>query len=161
MRTNSCVSHPDEGVIRRRCSPFQLEESPAKSGIVTLAESVEETGDAKRHTMGYDCTFHLIDEQALRERFVPKLLGRSDEETAFDRVVENADQLWTEVREGLNGEDPERAWKRERKGGSSGCPRYGGTGTPRQNTRKSGCTGTKRACPWPASSAAMRSAGTS
>ena len=61
--------------------------------------------------MGYDCTFHLIDEQALRERFVPKLLGRSGEETDFDRVVENADQLWNEVRQGLQGEDVERACK--------------------------------------------------
>lgn len=59
--------------------------------------------------MGYDCTFHLIDEQAIREGFVPKLLGRTDQETAFDRIVENADQLWSEVRQGIEGEDSERA----------------------------------------------------
>jgi hypothetical protein len=61
--------------------------------------------------MGYDCTFHLIDEQAIRNEFVPKLLGRSQQQTALDKVHENAAQLWTTVRtaldKGVNSEGEE------------------------------------------------------
>src|SRR5262245_9965702 len=59
--------------------------------------------------MGYDCTFHLVDEQAIREEFVPRLLGHSREKTALDRVREDADELWNTVREALDGDDPESA----------------------------------------------------
>jgi hypothetical protein len=59
--------------------------------------------------MGFDCTFHLIDEQAIREEFVPRLLGHSLEKTALDRVREDADELWNTVRESLVGDDPESA----------------------------------------------------
>src|SRR5262249_45197388 len=40
--------------------------------------------------MGFDCTFHLVDERAIREEFVPCLLGRRQGGTALDRVRENA-----------------------------------------------------------------------
>lgn len=57
--------------------------------------------------MGFDCTFHVIDENAIRGRFVPKLLQRTDVETELDRVMENPKSLWDQVRNALNGRDPE------------------------------------------------------
>jgi hypothetical protein len=61
--------------------------------------------------MGYDCTFHLVDERAIREEFVPKLLGRCREETPLDTVYEDADRLWgtarTALEEGIDGEGEE------------------------------------------------------
>lgn len=61
--------------------------------------------------MGYDCTFHLIDEQAIRNEFVPKLLGRNQQQTALDEVHENAGDLWATVRtaleKGVNSEGEE------------------------------------------------------
>lgn len=66
--------------------------------------------------MGYDCTFHLIDEQAIRNEFVPKLLGRSVKQTPLDKVHENAANLWATVRkalqEGLDSEGEEIDEKR-------------------------------------------------
>jgi hypothetical protein len=59
--------------------------------------------------MGYDCTLHLVDEQAIREEFVPRLLGHSREKTALDRVLANAVELWNTVRESLDSDDPESA----------------------------------------------------
>src|SRR5262245_18209052 len=53
--------------------------------------------------MGYDCTFHLMDERAMREEFVPRLLGRSQAETALDRVREDATELWELGRLALEG----------------------------------------------------------
>ncbi|MBI5095415.1 MAG: hypothetical protein HZB26_23655 [Candidatus Hydrogenedentes bacterium] len=50
--------------------------------------------------MGYDCTLHVVDEKAIRERFVPKLLGRSDARSPFDERDDTAD-LWDEVRTAL------------------------------------------------------------
>ena len=59
--------------------------------------------------MGYDCTLHLVDEKAIRDVFVPKLLGLSKSKTALDRVLKNAAKLWGEVRKGLAGRDPDEA----------------------------------------------------
>ncbi|MFD6161883.1 hypothetical protein ACFWF7_14940 [Nocardia sp. NPDC060256] len=55
--------------------------------------------------MGYDCTLHLVDEDAIREQFVPRLLGRTTEPTALDRVHPGAADLWRQVRELLLSED--------------------------------------------------------
>lgn len=55
--------------------------------------------------MGYDCTLHLVDEGAIREQFVPRLLERSTGPTALDRVHPGAEDLWRQVRELLLGED--------------------------------------------------------
>jgi hypothetical protein len=57
--------------------------------------------------MGYDCTFHLVDENAIRNEFVPRLLGRREEPTALDRVDPEAVELWKTVRDALNDADPE------------------------------------------------------
>lgn len=59
--------------------------------------------------MGFDCTLHLIDEKAIREEFVPRLLQRSHNTTALDRVMSNADELWNTVRRALIEDDPENA----------------------------------------------------
>src|SRR5262245_47688955 len=59
--------------------------------------------------MGYDCTLHLVDEKAIRDEFVPRLLGRTEQETAFDRVVEDAAELWDSVREALDENEPDNA----------------------------------------------------
>lgn len=48
--------------------------------------------------MGYDCTFHLIDEKEIREVFIPKLLGRSDVTTAFDEKIPEAAEMWKTAR---------------------------------------------------------------
>jgi hypothetical protein len=65
-------------------------------------------GGWKEKFMGYDCTFHLVDERAVREEFVPRLLGRSQGETALDRVHQNAAGLWAlgrrALEEGVNEE---------------------------------------------------------
>lgn len=59
--------------------------------------------------MGYDCTLHLIDETAIRDQFVPRLLKRSRTPTPLDRVMANAGRLWTDVRRALAGDDPDAA----------------------------------------------------
>jgi hypothetical protein len=43
--------------------------------------------------MGYDCTFHLVDERAIRAEFVPKLLGRTRKKTPLEKVLKNAADL--------------------------------------------------------------------
>ncbi|WP_280407527.1 hypothetical protein [Nocardia brasiliensis] len=55
--------------------------------------------------MGYDCTLHLVDEDAIREQFVPRLLGSATGPTALDRVHPDAEDLWRQVRELLHGTD--------------------------------------------------------
>ncbi|MFC9434974.1 hypothetical protein [Nocardia sp. NPDC057030] len=55
--------------------------------------------------MGYDCTLHLVDEGAIREQFVPRLLGSSSGPTALDRVHPGAEEVWRQVRELLLGAD--------------------------------------------------------
>jgi hypothetical protein len=61
--------------------------------------------------MGYDCTFHLVDERAIRDEFVPKLLGRSTAQTPLDEVHEDAADLWatarTALQEGVDDEGEE------------------------------------------------------
>src|SRR5262249_61217306 len=64
-----------------------------------LRDSVPVSGEVRR--MGFDCTFHVVDEQAIREEFVPKLLGRSRKKTPLDRVMDNAADLWAQVRRAL------------------------------------------------------------
>lgn len=59
--------------------------------------------------MGYDCTLHLIDENAIRDQFVPRLLGRSHSPTALDRMVKKAAELWAQVNTALQDDDPENA----------------------------------------------------
>ena len=59
--------------------------------------------------MGYDCTLHLVDEQAIRNEFVPHLLRTSTSETALDRVMENAGDLWNTVRDSLKNDEPDKA----------------------------------------------------
>ncbi len=51
--------------------------------------------------MGYDCTFHLIDEEAIRNEFVATLLGQSHEQTPLDKVHKNAADLWASARKAL------------------------------------------------------------
>lgn len=58
--------------------------------------------------MGYDCTLHVVDERLIRERFVPRLLGRSDEPARFDERPDAAD-LWAQVRGALGGSDARAA----------------------------------------------------
>jgi hypothetical protein len=52
--------------------------------------------------MGYDCTLHVVDEQMIRDRFVPRLLGHSEERSPFDER-DDADELWRQVRDALAG----------------------------------------------------------
>jgi hypothetical protein len=59
--------------------------------------------------MGYDCTLHLVDERAIREEFVPRLLGLTTKETALDRVLKDAPKLWEIVRRSLKEKDPQTA----------------------------------------------------
>ncbi len=52
--------------------------------------------------MGYDCTLHVVDERLIRERFVPKLLGRDQTTSPFDERNDAAG-LWAQVRQALRG----------------------------------------------------------
>lgn len=47
--------------------------------------------------MGYDCTFHLIDEKLIREELVPALLGRRDRPKDLDEHYDDADGIWAKV----------------------------------------------------------------
>lgn len=63
--------------------------------------------------MGYDCTLHVVDEGMIRDRFVPRLLGRTDERSPFDEDPDS-EGLWEDVRDALAGaecgeESPETA----------------------------------------------------
>jgi hypothetical protein len=59
--------------------------------------------------MGYDCTLHVVDEGMIRERLVPRLLGRAGERSPFDDAPDAA-ELWAKVRAALRqldrGEEP-------------------------------------------------------
>jgi hypothetical protein len=61
--------------------------------------------------MGFDCTFHLIDEQAIRNEFVSTLLGQNRKQTPLDKVHKSAADLWATARkalqEGLDAEGEE------------------------------------------------------
>ena len=52
---------------------------------------------------------HLVDERAIREEFVPKLLEWRDKPTALDRVLDDAPALWKTLRNALAEEDAEAA----------------------------------------------------
>lgn len=53
--------------------------------------------------MGYDCTLHVVDEKAIRERFVPRLLGRSQGHEPFDERPD-AEKMWNIIQGALAGE---------------------------------------------------------
>ena len=53
--------------------------------------------------MGYDCTLHIVDEGVIRDRFVPRLLGRSQTHSSFDDRPD-AEELWGKTRAALAGE---------------------------------------------------------
>lgn len=52
--------------------------------------------------MGYDCTLHVIDEAMIRNRFIPRLLGKSDLPAVFDQR-DDSEELWKTVRSALEG----------------------------------------------------------
>ena len=58
--------------------------------------------------MGYDCTLHVVDARAIREVFVPALLGKAADPTPFDELPD-AVELRETVRRFLRDEPPERA----------------------------------------------------
>ncbi|MEX2168789.1 MAG: hypothetical protein WD851_05740 [Pirellulales bacterium] len=63
--------------------------------------------------MGYDCTLHVVDEDVIRTKFVPRLLDESNEFAPFD-TRDDANELWATVRESLaqiesGSEAPHRA----------------------------------------------------
>ena len=62
--------------------------------------------------MGFDCTFHVIDENAIRDRFVPKLLERTAEETELDRVMEESESLWEQAQDRAQWTKPRRTRRR-------------------------------------------------
>ena len=52
--------------------------------------------------MGYDCTLHVIDEDVVRGRFVPHLLGDTAKESRFD-LREDSQELWQVCQDSLVG----------------------------------------------------------
>jgi hypothetical protein len=58
--------------------------------------------------MGFDCTFHLVDESAVRERLVGRLLGRSHERERFDDR-RDAVAIWERARSEILQGPKERA----------------------------------------------------
>ena len=50
--------------------------------------------------MGYDCTLHVVDDRIIREKFVPRLLGTSNDRCAFDER-DDADEIWSQVKSAL------------------------------------------------------------
>ena len=61
--------------------------------------------------MGYDLTFHLIDEKLIHDVFVPKLLGKSGVQTNFDVKDAQASEAWAIVRKSLLEKNIEQAAK--------------------------------------------------
>ena len=53
--------------------------------------------------MGFDCTLHIVDEGIIANRFVPRLLGRSDRSAPFDQRSD-AEELWKIARTALAGQ---------------------------------------------------------
>jgi len=56
--------------------------------------------------MGYDCTLHVVDTSRIANVFVPKLLGMMDEPSPFD-ARDDAQELWEQVRDAIEGTSPE------------------------------------------------------
>lgn len=52
--------------------------------------------------MGYDCTLHVIDGQIIRERFVPRVLGKASEDSKFDQRSDS-EELWASLEESIVG----------------------------------------------------------
>ena len=50
--------------------------------------------------MGYDCTLHVVDARMIREKFVPRLLGTSNDRCAFDER-DDAEEIWSQVKGAL------------------------------------------------------------
>src|SRR4051812_37707363 len=50
--------------------------------------------------MGFDCTLHVVDEDAIRDRFVPCLLNQSVEDCPFESR-DDAEELWAQLRESI------------------------------------------------------------
>lgn len=59
--------------------------------------------------MALHCTLHLVDEEAIRTRFVPRLLGRPSSPSVFDRLVRDADRRFHRARLALTDRHPETA----------------------------------------------------
>lgn len=59
--------------------------------------------------MGYDCTLHVVDEQAIRQLLVPRVLRKKAQATAFDRLYDDPEDLIERARLKLDGNDPESA----------------------------------------------------
>ncbi len=56
--------------------------------------------------MGFDCTLHVVDEEALREQFVAKILGERDDPTPLDDQRPDAAELWADAHEALANDPP-------------------------------------------------------
>jgi hypothetical protein len=53
--------------------------------------------------MGFDCTLHVVDEGLIANRFVPRLLARSQASAPFDQRPD-AEELWNMARMALSGQ---------------------------------------------------------
>ncbi len=51
--------------------------------------------------MGFDCTLHVIDEDLIRNEFVPRLLCKKECTSPFDSR-QDSKEMWKRVRESLN-----------------------------------------------------------
>ena len=56
--------------------------------------------------MGFDCTLHLVDENRIRQEFVPALLREGAAPECVREAREDADALFDQVRGALAGDDP-------------------------------------------------------
>ncbi len=59
--------------------------------------------------MGYDCTFHLIDESLVRDELVPALLGRRERPSDLEGRYDDAAGIWAKVHASLRDDSPEEA----------------------------------------------------
>src|SRR5262245_54023962 len=65
-------------------------------------------GLVSTRAMGFDCTLHVVDENAVA-RFVDRFLGRTSEAAPFDRAFPSAAELIAKTKGILSGTDPVRA----------------------------------------------------
>ena len=56
--------------------------------------------------MGYDCTLHVVDTSRITDVFVPKLIGMIEDPSPFD-ARDDAQELWEQVRDAIEGKSPE------------------------------------------------------
>ena len=59
--------------------------------------------------MGYDCTFHLVDEKLITEELVPALLGHRDPPRDLQGHYEDHAEIWQKVRAALRDDPAEEA----------------------------------------------------